>query len=258
MIAGMATMNQRSQRNRPRKNNISLAGFLACVLIWQVVAITFGNQFIPSFMDILSEWWRLLYTELPSSALYSLSNVAIGVFTSSIVMVAVSFLFYVYPVLEDLSSYVVDALRSISPLALYPLFIITMGLGKDAHIAVIIWATWSGVLISTTKAIKQVDYQVIEAAKLDGADKFSLVWYIILPLALPYVLSALRVAIGWGWLSIIASEMIGSSRGLGFMIINYASAFQYSRMYATIFTISLLSLAMNTVFMALSKYLEKE
>ena len=238
-----------------KSKSTSYIGALAFLLMWHVCSIVFDSPFIPSIKEVAESWVSIMSGEVFPSAVYSASNVIVGVTVSSASMIALSSLYYVFPFIESLLDYVVNACRSISPLALYPLFIIVFGIGRDAHVAIIIWATWSGILLTTIKAMRLIDRQIIEAAELDGASKFQLFTEIVLPISSPYILSAIRIAIGWGWLSLIASEMIGASKGLGFMIMNYGQAFLYAKMYATIFTISLLAYAMNTVFIAISKFL---
>jgi NitT/TauT family transport system permease protein len=237
-----------------KKNKFKpLLGAILFMLMWQISCILFPTPFIPSIKDVSISWVVLMRGEIIPSAIYSTLNVIAGVLISSVSMIALSSLYFVFPIVEEMLDYVVNACRSVSPLAIYPVFIIIFGLGRDAHIAIIIWATWAGILLSTIKAMKLVDEQITEAAQLDGANRFQLFTNIVFPVASPYILSAIRIAIGWAWLSLIASEMIGSSKGLGYMILNYGQAFLYAKMYATIFTISLLVYAMNIGFLAVSK-----
>lgn len=107
--------------------------------------------------------------------------------------------------------------------------------------------------MSMLNALKKVDRQIIEAAQMDGANRWQIAYKIAIPVSSPYLMNSLNVAVGWGWLAMIASEMIGGFQGLGFFILAYSQAFRYPEMYATIIIVGMCSTAMSLIVVIASK-----
>lgn len=225
----------------------ALAGSFLFLLFWEFMGSVFLAAMFPPIHDIIVTGIDLILhdIEFRKSVVYSVSNVYIGTgiaFAGSVVIASGMSL---SRHAESILWLPVDILRNISALALYPLFIVLFGLGRDAHIAIIVWNTWANVLLVTYKALLSVSPDVLEAAQLDGATNFQLFQYMKVPLVMPDVLLSVRVSFGLGWFAILVSEMLGGTTGLGYMIMTYSNAFDFPRMYATIIVTSLSGLVMS-------------
>lgn len=111
-----------------------------------------------------------------------------------------------------------EFLRPIPPLAYLPLVIIWFGIGEPSKILVITIAMLAPVALSTASGVRGVSQERINAARSLGASRFQLVRHVILPSALPSILTGLRIALGAGWSTLVAAELVAATRGLGFMI----------------------------------------
>lgn len=113
---------------------------------------------------------------------------------------------------------IVEFLRPLPPLAYLPLVIIWLGIGEASKIAVIALAMLPPIILSTAAGVKSASVDHINAARAFGASRRQLLSHVILPGALPSILTGTRIALGAGWSTLVAAELVAASRGLGFMI----------------------------------------
>jgi taurine transport system permease protein len=111
-----------------------------------------------------------------------------------------------------------EFLRPIPPLAYLPLVIIWFGIGEPSKILVIAIAMLAPVALSTASGVRGVSRERVNAARSLGATRAQVVRHVVLPSALPSILTGLRIALGAGWSTLVAAELVAATRGLGFMI----------------------------------------
>lgn len=111
-----------------------------------------------------------------------------------------------------------EFLRPIPPLAYLPLIVIWFGIGEPSKILVISIAMLAPVALSTAAGVRGVSRERIDAARALGATRGQVIRHVVLPSALPSILTGLRIALGAGWSTLVAAELVAATRGLGFMI----------------------------------------
>lgn len=111
-----------------------------------------------------------------------------------------------------------ELLRPIPPLAYLPLIVIWFGIGEPSKILVITIAMLAPVALSTAAGVRGVSRERIDAARSLGATRGQVVRHVIVPSTLPSILTGLRIALGAGWSTLVAAELVAATRGLGFMI----------------------------------------
>ncbi|CDX13721.1 taurine transporter subunit; membrane component of ABC superfamily [Mesorhizobium sp. ORS 3324] len=111
-----------------------------------------------------------------------------------------------------------EFLRPIPPLAYLPLVVIWFGIGEPSKILVIAIAMLAPVALSTAAGVRGVPRERIDAARSLGATRGQVIRHVVLPSALPSILTGLRIALGAGWSTLVAAELVAATRGLGFMI----------------------------------------
>ena len=142
---------------------------------------------------------------------------------------------------------VLQLFRQTSALALYPVFILLLGLGETSKIFVIFWATLFPILLATIGGVKQVDPKLVEMARVYGAGRLTVYRRVVLPAALPQIFVGLRLSATTSLLLLIAAEMIGANSGVGFQVMNAQYNFQIPLMFAAILLLAFLGLAANVV-----------
>jgi len=145
--------------------------------------------------------------------------------------------------------------RQTSALALYPVFILLLGLGEASKVFVIFWATLFPILLSTIGGVKEVDQKLIEMARTYGAGSLAIFRRVVLPASVPAIFVGLRLSATTALLLLIAAEMIGANKGIGFQVMNAQYNFQIPLMFAAILLLALLGLAANAALVILQRKL---
>nr|WP_236720960.1 ABC transporter permease subunit [Paraburkholderia phytofirmans] len=112
----------------------------------------------------------------------------------------------------------IEFYRPIPPLAYLPLMVIWFGIGELSKILLIYLTIFAPLAIATASGASRVAKSRLQAAASLGATPFKLLRYVVLPSALPEILTGVRIALGAGWSTLVAAELIAATRGLGFMV----------------------------------------
>ena len=113
----------------------------------------------------------------------------------------------------------VEFYRPLPPLAYLPLVVIWMGIGEGSKILLIYLAMFAPLALSARAGVKSVAIEQIHAAYSMGASRGQVLRQVIMPAALPEILTGMRIAIGFGWTTLVAAEMVAATAGLGFMVL---------------------------------------
>ncbi len=146
-------------------------------------------------------------------------------------------------------------LRPIPPIAYIPLSIMWFGLGNPPAIFLIAIGAFFPVLMNTIAGVRQVDGIYLRAARNLGAQGSTLFLRIILPAAMPYILSGIRIGIGTAFIVVIVSEMIAVNNGLGFRILEAREYFWSDKIIAGMISIGMLGLGIDMAMDRLNSYL---
>ena len=146
-------------------------------------------------------------------------------------------------------------LRPIPPIAYIPLSILWFGLGNPPAIFLIALGAFFPVLMNTIAGVRQVDGIYLRAARNLGASGTTMFLRVILPAAVPYILTGMRIGIGTAFIVVIVSEMIAVNNGLGFRILEAREYFWSDKIIAGMITIGLLGLAIDAGMNKLNNHL---
>lgn len=116
----------------------------------------------------------------------------------------------------------IEFYRPIPPLAYLPLTIIWFGIGDFSKIFLIYLACFAPLAINARAGVKSVSIEQIHAAYSMGASRQQVIWQVVIKAALPEILTGMRVAIAFGWTTLVAAEMVAAKAGLGVMVLNAA------------------------------------
>lgn len=209
-----------------RQLTISGATLLALLAIWWLVTALqlIAPLFLPppgavlhqllaiaspqGFMD--ATLWQHLAASLTRILLALLAAVVIG----TPVGIAMGLNETVRGMLDPL----VELYRPVPPLAYLPLMVIWFGIGETSKILLIYLAIFAPVVLSTLAGVKGAQPVCIRAAQSLGASRWQVLRYVILPGALPDIITGIRIGLGVGWSTLVAAELIAATRGLGFMV----------------------------------------
>ena len=106
------------------------------------------------------------------------------------------------------------------PLAYLPLMVIWLGIGETSKIMLLTLAMFAPVVLSAQAGVRSLPIERVNAALSLGASRFQLFSEIVLPSALPEILTGIRIALGIGWATLVAAELIAATKGIGYMIMS--------------------------------------
>lgn len=230
--AGVKNPNAFGSFWKKNSNNIilPLVGTLAFLLLWQIISMS-GVTRLPGPLSLFTDQRTrdLLFYPFYDfggldkglfwQTLASLWRVAQGYTLAAIVGISVGVLVGMYPVLDKALDPLFQFLRMIAPLAWVPIALVTLQQPERAAIFVIFITSVWPILINTTVGVKQIPQDYINVRQVLQLDNKTFFFKILLPSALPYIFTGLRIAIGLSWLAIIAAEIvIGGTLGIGFYI----------------------------------------
>jgi ABC-type nitrate/sulfonate/bicarbonate transport system permease component len=187
----------------------------------------------------------------------TLERVAVGFGTGAVAGVALGLAAGALAPVRHVVEPLVELLRPIPPLALLPMFIVWVGIGEPSKVAFITYATFFPVFLTTVTGVRQIDPVLLRAAQSLGARGVALFVRVILPAALPDVLTGLRLGVALAFFVIVISEFIGAEQGLGFLINDGRNFFQVPQMLGAAVVLGLLGYAGNELVRLLERRLTR-
>ena len=140
---------------------------------------------------------------------------------------------------------VVAAIFPIPKIALLPLFVIWFGIGEGSKYALIAFGTFTPTVVATYGAVDNVDRTLIRMGQSFGLTWLSIVRKIVLPGAMPGILSGLRISLAIAIILLVAAEMLGAEYGIGAYILEAGSLYDLERLFAGVVILSLLGVLMS-------------
>ncbi|SFB32024.1 NitT/TauT family transport system permease protein [Acetitomaculum ruminis DSM 5522] len=142
---------------------------------------------------------------------------------------------------------------NVSPIALFPFFIIVFGIGEVSKIGIVFWGCLWPMFMNTISGVSHSDKALIKAARTMGASKKTVLFSVVIPNALPEIYPGIKLSVSNSILMLCAGEMLGATAGLGYLISYSQQIFEMSKMYASIIIIALLGLAFTAILNTVEK-----
>jgi len=141
------------------------------------------------------------------------------------------------------------------PLAYLPLMIIWLGIGEVSKIALLTMAMFAPIALSAQAGVRSVSIERVNAALSLGATRFQLLREIVLPSALPEILTGIRIALGVGWGTLVAAELIAATRGIGHFIMSASQFLATDFVFVGIGIIALCAFAFSIAMRLIERWL---
>jgi NitT/TauT family transport system permease protein/sulfonate transport system permease protein len=185
----------------------------------------------------------------------SLSRVLAGVGIAAVLGIALGVAMASWERLARLVSPLIELVRPISVIAWIPVAIIWFGLGDHAAWFLIALGAFFPIFTNTYSGVKLIPRVYLQAARTLGLNRRLLFTQVLLPGALPAVLSGVRIGLGVGWMCVIAAEMISATSGLGYLIQTARILIETERVFAGMAVIGVIGFAMNWSMQRLGRWL---
>jgi len=202
------------------------------------------NPFFNNGPNDLGIGWNLLI---------SLRRVAIGYISASLIAVPLGILIGISPVASKAFNPYIQLLRPVSPLAWLPIGLYLFRDSEQTGIFIIMISSIWPTLVNTCFGVANVSKEYLEVAQTLGTSKLRTITHIIVPAALPNIVSGLRISMGIAWLVIVAAEMLLGT-GLGYFIWNEWNNLYIPNILVTIIIIGLVGIVLDQIFAFVERF----
>ena len=205
-----------------RQVTLSIGTLAVLLTVWWTVATLqlISPLFLPPPQQVLEKLLTIagpqgfMDATLWQHLAASLTRIMLALFAAVLFGIAMG----LSPTVRGILDPIIELYRPVPPLAYLPLMVIWFGIGETSKILLIYLAIFAPVAMSALAGVKSVQQVRIRAAQSLGASRAQVLWFVILPGALPEILTGLRIGLGVGWSTLVAAELIAATRGLGFMV----------------------------------------
>lgn len=239
-----------------------LASIFLFAAIWEAIPRLAGQfdlfdaTFIPPCSTVVKAFVEIcLDGTLIKHASISLERASLGFALANVVAIPLGLAIGSFRMVERFCDPILQTFRQTAAMALFPVFIMLFGIGEPSKIILIYWGAQWPILLSTIAGVKAMDPLLIKAAKSMNVSTSQLFRKVMLPAAFPSIFTGMRLAATNSILILIAAEMIGADRGLGYLVYDSQVRYEIPLMYAGIGSLSLLGLAVNYVMTAVEKHI---
>lgn len=224
----------------------------ALLLAWAAITSTglIKPLFLPSPLAVLHKLAELSSEGFVGATLWqhlgaSLARVGLALLAALVIAIPLGLAMGLHPRVRAVMDPLIEFYRPIPPLAYLPLVVIWFGIDELSKILLIWLAIFAPVVIATVSGVSRTDESRLRAAQSFGATRLQLVRHIVLPSALPDILTGVRVGLGVGWSTLVAAELVAAQRGLGFMIQSAAQFLNTEIVVAGILVIASVAFALE-------------
>lgn len=238
------------------------------VLAWWLVveAEIYPRAFLPSPVAVLSalvEWVTgssFVNNPAPGyagqwfeSAIASAQRVLLGYAIGSVIGIGVGGLIGYVPMVRRVVEPFINMLRAIPIVGWLPLSLVFFGLGGGSAIFLVALGIVFPVTVATIAAVSSVQPSLLRVGQMVGANRLQLAWHIILPSAMPGIVTGLRVAMGFAWILVIVAEWVAVRRGLGFTLLDAYNFIRYDYVIAAMISVGIVGFLSDRVVALLAR-----
>lgn len=226
----------------------ALLGFAALVAVWQALSASgrFTVLLLPPPGDVLATALDLARRgQLLDDALASLQRVTVGFLLGAATGVTLGVALGAFRPLSLVVRPVLEALRPIPGIAWIPLAILWFGIGDASSYFLVALTSFFPVFVSGHAAVTSIESRYVDLARCLGTPRRMVVLEVLLPAALPRILTGIRVGLGVAWMTVVAAELVAARSGLGYMIELNRTLLQTSAVLVGMALIGLIGFAMT-------------
>jgi ABC-type nitrate/sulfonate/bicarbonate transport system permease component len=229
---------------------LAAASLLIAFSIWQVLSTFIFNPFLipPPVEVIRTAIPMILSGEIFADVAISMVRVLVGFVWGSLFGIVLGVLLGRIRILHDLLDPIIELLRYLSPTAMIPIAVIWFGIGEMSKYFLIFWGTFFIVLVNTTAGVWRAPIARQRAAECLGANRLEIFVMVVVPSAVPYIVTGMRVAMASSFMSIIPAEILAADSGIGYLLQKSSLLLQTNRIFVALLTICILGFLVDRMF----------
>ena len=229
---------------------LAVGSLVLAFLIWQFLSTVLFNPFlIPPPIEVIRTAIPMLMSgENLDGVAISMTRVVVGFVTGSLAGIFAGVLLGRIRLLHDLFDPIIELLRYLSPTAMIPIAVIWFGIGELSKYFLIFWGTFFIVVINTTAGVWRTPIARQRAAECLGANQLQIFVLVVIPSAVPYIVTGMRVAMASSFMSIIPAEILAADSGIGYLLQKSSMLLQTNRIFVALLTICVLGFIVDRIF----------
>jgi ABC-type nitrate/sulfonate/bicarbonate transport system permease component len=246
-----------TRRHRRQALNLAirLVSLAIALTLWQMVGagidpilFTTPSAVAVAAVEMIGsgELWTYLWP--------SLVVLAVGLSLAAVTGAAIGLMLARYWLLDIGLSVYITFLYSIPSVALVPLIVLWAGFEFKAKVIILFLFAFFPMVINTYQGVKSVDPKLIEVGRAFRCSEYQLWTNIVLPAALPFIVTGLRLAVGRGLIGMVLADLYTAISGIGYLIVRTASTYQVDKMFVPIVTLGLLGVSLTALLRVAEKY----
>ena len=242
-------------RVRQLSGPLFLLGLLA---LWEAAArMDLTNPLlVPAVSRILSVFWETVFSgQIPAQIAVSMKRAAAGYLLAAAVFIPLGIVMGLWQRAFRALEVIVEMLRPVPPPAMIPVALLFFGLEDGMKIFVIFFSCAWPILLNTIDGVRGIDAVLWNTARTFSLGRVQTIRRIVLPAALPQIMTGLRVSLPIMLILVVISEMVGSTDGIGYFILDSQRRFRVAQMYAGMLALALLGYTLNQLFNLLHRRL---
>lgn len=224
---------------------------LGVMAIWELVARAewVNPLIVPPLSRILAVFSELFWSgQIPSQILVSMKRAALGYFLAALIFIPLGILMGLSRSIHRLFEVVIEMLRPIPPPVVIPVAMLFLGLGDEMKVFVIFFSCAWPILLNTIEGARGVDPVLVSTARTFGLSRTQTIVSVILPASAPQIVTGLKVSLPIMLILVVISEMVGSTDGIGYFILDSQRTFRVAQMYAGMLALAILGYTLNQLF----------
>lgn len=233
-----------------RTISLTTASLFVAFCTWQLLSTVLFNPFlIPPPLQVFRAAIPMLASgEILADVSISMARVLVGFSTGSLFGIVLGVLLGRIRLLHDVLDPIIELLRYLSPTAMIPIAVIWFGIGELSKYFLIFWGTFFIVLINTTAGVWRAPVARQRAAACLGANTVQIFLSVIVPSAVPYIVTGMRIAMASSFMSIIPAEILAANSGIGYLLQQSSMLLQTDRIFVALVTICVLGFIVDRIF----------
>jgi NitT/TauT family transport system permease protein len=223
-----------------------LAVLVLLLALWQFAPSPALRFWVSGPIDIVARLYDwVLDGSLWDNLAATLTAMTLGYAIGTAAGIALGLLFGFLPTLHRVLSPYISALYALPKIALAPLFVIVLGIGLASKVALVALTVFFLVLTATLDGVRNVDRDLVRTLTLMGATRGEIVRKVLVPAALPWIFTGMRIAVRYAFTNTLLAELIASNRGIGSLIEYYSGTFDAAGAYAAILVLVICSVGLT-------------
>jgi ABC-type nitrate/sulfonate/bicarbonate transport system permease component len=227
---------------------------LLALVLWGLLSANSGTYYVPPLTEILetfADTW--LFEQVGSDVVPSLLRLGAGFLIAVALGIGTGLLMGMSRRARIAAAPIVEFLRAIPPPALLPFAILVIGVGNSMKVFIIAFVCLWPILLNTVDGVRGIDPTLDDTTRVYGISRRDRIWRVMLPAATPQIFAGMRTSLSLALIMMVISEMVASTNGIGYFVLQSQRTFAIPEMWAGILLLGILGYVLNGGFMLIER-----